>query len=108
MFTITIGFENCCGVEETKIIKEVYAETRSYEEVLDCFGDSCICNEGLISWAMELGLDIEPILTKLGKDAEEALVYDAPWGHRCRGTIVQEALSYINEYLGCRDEKEQI
>lgn len=108
MFTVTIGFENCCSVEDTKIIKEVYAETRSYEEVLDCFGDSCICDEGLISWAMALGLDIEPIFAKLGKDAEEAIVYDTPWGHGCRGTIVQEALSYINEYLDCRDEKEQI
>lgn len=108
MFTVTIGFENCCSVEETKIIKEVYAETRSYEEVLDCFGDSCICDEGLISWAMDLGLDIEPILTKLGKDAKEALVYGAPWGHACRDNVVQEALNYINEYLDCRDEKEPI
>ena len=55
MFNVHVSFEKEYSDSKLKEVQTMYAETRDYGEVCMYFEDFGLCDDAMLSWAIDLG-----------------------------------------------------
>lgn len=106
MFNVHVSFEKEYSDSKLKEVQTMYAETRDYGEVCMYFDDFGLCDEAMLSWAIDLGWDIDSILKETANILSNNLYSNDD--SRCNffSDIVNEAIGFIESHLPIKTSKE--
>lgn len=102
MFAVDVTYIQRCPEDEIVKIREMYAETRDYDVVTECFGDFGdfdLCHDAMISWAIELGWDIESVNQGIAETLCFEFYRDPDSQFYYYDKIVNDAIDFIEEKL---------
>lgn len=99
MFKIDVTYELEWPEDEIVKVREMYAETKDYGLVNAHFDDFGLCDDAMLSWAIELGWDVDTVLEDVTETLYNDLYSDADTDFNFFYEIVNEAIEYIDEKL---------
>lgn len=95
MLNVCVSFEKEYSDSNLKAVQTMYAETRDYGEVCMYFEDFGLCDDAMLSWAIELGWDIDSVLERTASILSNNLYSDDNPRFNFSYEIVNEAIDYI-------------
>lgn len=102
MFVVTVKNEKNYSDDKLKEVQNMYAETRDYGKVCEYFDDFGLCDDAMPAWAIDLGWDLDSVLTETA-DVLESDLYSAENPHyNFFYEIVNDAIGFIEEHLSAR------
>ena len=99
MFRIDVTYEQEWTVDECAKVREMYAETRDYDLVNAYFDDFGLCDDAMLSWAIELGWDIESVSIGIAETLCFEFYRDPDSEFYYFGKIVNDAIGFIEGKL---------
>lgn len=99
MFNVHVSYEKEYSDSKLKEVQTMYAETRDYGKVCMYFEDFGLCDDAMLSWAIDLGWDIDSILQKTANILSNNLYSDD--SPRCNlfSDVVNEAIDFIESHF---------
>lgn len=102
MFVVTVKNEKNYSDDKLKEVQNMYAETRNYGEVCERFDDFGLCDDAMLTWAIDLGWDVDSVLRETEVALANDLYSDENTSCNFFYKIVNEAIGFIEEHLSAR------
>ena len=99
MFRIDVTYEMEWPEDEIVKVREMYAETKDYGLVNTYFDDFGLCDDAMISWAIELGWDVDAVLRDVTETLYNDLYSEDDTDFNFFYKIVNDAIEYIDGKL---------
>ena len=99
MFRIDVTYEQEYSEDEIVKVREMYYETRDYGRVNAYFGDFGLCDDAMLSWAIELGWDVDAVIKEIEETLGNDLYSEDDTDFNFFYEIVNDAIEYIDEKL---------
>ena len=107
MFDVVVKYEKNWSDEETREVKEMYAMTRNYGTVCMHFDDLSLCDDAMLSWAIELGWNVDSAVAETQEILSNVLYIDEQPRYNFFCEIVNDAICYIDKHLDAEKRKHQ-
>ena len=99
MFRIDVTYEMEWPEDEIVKVREMYYDTRDYGLVNARFDDFGLCDDAMLSWAIELGWDVDAVLEDVTETLYNDLYSNDDTDFNFFYEIVNEAIEYIEGKL---------
>ena len=99
MFNVRVSYEKDYSDSKLKEVQTMYGETRDYGKVCEHFSDFGLCDDAILSWAIDLGWNIDSILEETANILSNNLYSDD--ASRCNffSDIVNDAINFIESHF---------
>ena len=95
MFRIDVTYEMEWPEEKGLEVREMYYDTRDYGLVNAHFDDFGLCDDAMLSWAIELGWDVDAVLEDVTETLYNDLYSNDDTDFNFFYEIVNDAIEYI-------------
>ena len=99
MFRIDVTYELEWSEEQCLEVREMYYDTRDYGRVNAHFDDFGLCDDAMLSWAIELGWDVDAVIKEIEETLGNDLYSEDDTDFNFFYEIVNDAIEYIDGKL---------